>query len=261
MHNSGVLLVSEIDGIATITLNRPQKRNAMDGLLIRELTDILAELAQHPKTRVLILTANGEHFCAGADISWMKKAASGANKDNLQDAEELAQLMYALRQFPKPTIALVHGATYGGGLGLIAASDIAIAASDSVFAFSEVKVGITPSVISPYIISAIGERATRYYFLTGKRFDADEAYRLGLIHEVVSPHVLMSTGLEVAKQLLNNSPSALTEVKRLIQEVAYKEISQPIIQFTAEHLAKMRMTPDAWEGLQAFLEKRKPDWS
>jgi methylglutaconyl-CoA hydratase len=255
------ILVSILDGIATITLNRPEKRNAMDGFLIQELCDALTQIAVEENARVLILNGNGEHFCAGADIDWMQKIAQGSAEENRQDAHQLATLMQMIYRFPKPVIVLAHGATLGGGLGLLAACDIAVAANNASFGFSEVRIGLTPSVISPYVLAAIGERAARYYFLTAERFGADEAHRLGLVHRVVDAEALACTGLMIAGELLKNSSLAILEAKRLIRHVSRHDLNDDLTQFTADHLAKLRATPEAREGLQAFLEKRVPKWS
>ena len=233
----------------------------MDGSLIQALCDTLKNIANDKQVRVLILNGSGEHFCAGADIDWMQKIAQSPEKENREDARQLATLMKMIYRFPKPVIVLAHGATLGGGLGLLAAADIAVAANNASFGFSEVKIGITPSVISPYILAAIGERAARYYFLTAERFQAAEAHRLGLVHKVVDVAALHSTGLMIAEELLKNSPTALSEAKHLIQHVSHHELTDDLIQFTADHLARLRTSKDAREGLQAFLEKRAPNWS
>lgn len=253
------LLSSEANGIATITLNRPDKRNAMHGPLVSELLQELSKRAED-ETRVLIIRGNGENFCAGGDISWMQKIATGKDDDNYDDAQLLADLLYQLYCFPKPTIVLAHGATLGGGLGLLVAADIAIAAKNASFGLPEVKIGLTPSMISPYMIAAIGERAARYYFLTGDRFDAETAYRLGLVHQVTEGDALLSSGVTIAQTILQNSPNALRSAKRLIRFVSQENISEQLAQKTAEHLAELRTTSEAQEGLKAFLEKRKPAW-
>ena len=253
--------VSVFDGIATITLDRPEKRNAMHGQMITALLRVLRSFADDNHVRVLLIHGNGEHFCAGADISWMQQIAAGTYSDNYDDAQLLADLMYALYSFAKPIIVLAHGATLGGGLGLVAACDIAIAAKNATFGFSEVKIGITPSTISPYVITAIGERAAHYYFLTGERFGTQEAHRIGLIHQFTEQDALLSTGLTLAKTILQNSPHALVAAKQLIRHVAKEKISAELAQKTAEHLANLRGSPDAQEGLNAFLEKRLPNWT
>lgn len=260
MTSESVAITSPMAGVAMISLNRPEKRNAMNAHLIQALIQILKKVAQDPHTRVVILKGEGEHFCAGADIGWMQQIAQNTHKENVEDATQLALLLYELYIFPKPTIVLSHGATMGGGLGLVACCDIALAADNAYFCFSEVKIGLTPSVISPYIINAIGEKAARYYFLTAQKFSAEEAMRIGLIHHVEHPDELMAKAFALAEILLNNSPFALSEAKKLIAEVAPEKITAKLIDYTSEHLAMMRSKPDAKEGLQAFLEKRTPQW-
>ncbi len=259
MHKSH-LLISTIDGITTLSLNRPDKRNALNESLIRELLQALTTLATADETRVLIINGCGDNFCAGADIAWMQATAQALEDKNFHDAYLIAELMLRLYQFPKPTMVLANGATYGGGLGLVAASDIAFACTDVQFSFAEVKLGLVPSTISPYIIAAIGARAAQYYFLTGERFGANEAHRLGLVQRVVDKDTLLSEATMLAHTLLDNGPHALTAVKHLVQQVQLREINEVLAQQTAEHLANLRTTPEAREGLQAFLEKRKPHW-
>lgn len=261
MGNEDVVLTSIQNNIGTLTLNRPGKRNAMDHILIEELTSAFEQFREDPKVRAIILTANGEHFCAGADIKWMQTVAQTNFAENKNDAMLLANLLYEIYTCTKPVIVLAHGATLGGGLGLVAACDIAIAATTATFAFSEVKIGITPSVISPYIISAIGERETRYYFLTGEKFDAQKGQRIGLVHDIVDPNALNESGIAMAEIILKNSPNALTAAKELIHDVSIKKISPELSEFTAEHLAKIRTTSDAKEGLLSFLEKRPARWN
>lgn len=253
------ILVSQVERVGIITLNRPEKRNAMHRPLITELFSALNQFADGD-TRVVIIHGNGDCFCAGGDIAWMQKIATGSEDENYDDAQLLADLLYQLYTFPKPIIVLAHGATMGGGLGLIAAADIAVATKSSNFSFSEVKIGITPSMISPYVIAAMGERAAHYYFLTGDRFNADEAHRLGLIHVLTDDDALMSVGMTLANTLIQNSPKALRAAKQLIQHVAKEHITVALAQETAEHLAELRATPEAQEGLRAFLEKRKAKW-
>jgi methylglutaconyl-CoA hydratase len=245
--------------MAIITLNRPDKRNAMHGPMILELLAALKLFADHP-SRVLLIHGNGENFCAGGDIAFMQKMAEESDDGNYADAKLLADMLYQLYLFPKPTIVLAHGATLGGGLGLLTAADIAIAANNASFGLPEVKIGLAPSMISPYVIAAMGERMAHYYFLTGERFSAEEAHRLGLIHRVVEAEALLSTGMMIAETLLENSPLALRSAKELIHAVAKHEMTAELAQKTAKHLAALRVTPEAQEGLHAFLEKRKPRW-
>lgn len=254
------ILVTTKEMVSTIILNRPEKRNAMNGEMMKLLLDTLNQLKQDESSRILLFRGNGDHFCAGADIEWMKRIAKYSFHENQQDAKLLADLMYQLYVYPKPTIALVQGAALGGGLGLLAACDIAIATSNANFGFPEVKLGIAASNISPYVLAAIGERAARYYFLTGEYFDANEAKRIGLIHRITEENTLLETGLSLCKTILSNSPQALTAAKQLILDVAKEKITTELSQKTADHLASLRHSDEAQEGLHAFLEKRKPLW-
>lgn len=254
------ITVTAANGIATITLNRPDKRNAMHAPMILELLHALKSLAGD-SSRVLLINGNGENFCAGGDIGWMQKIAAGTEDENYNDAQLLADLLYQLYIFPKPTIVLAHGATLGGGLGLVAAADIAIAAKNASFGFPEVKIGLTPSMISPYVMAAIGERFAHYYFLTGYRFDTDEAHKIGLVQMMTEEDSLQSKGKSLAETLLQNSPLALQSAKQLIRTVARQKMTVDLAQKTSEHLAELRATPEAQEGLRAFLEKRKPRWA
>lgn len=255
------IMVSTAAGVAMIILNRPDKRNALNGELIQALVEVLNKLAADKDTYLVIIKGQGDHFCAGADIAWMQQVIATQSYDaNYDDAQSLADLLFQLYSFPKPTIVLAHGATLGGGMGLIAAGDIAIAANNAVFGFPEVKIGVTPSTISPYIIKAIGERAAQYYFITGERFSADEAVRLGLIHQLTSQDELLHVGKTLAETLLKNGPHAMFAAKQLIRAVANEKINAKLSQKTAEHLAEIRSSKEAREGLQAFLEKRSPNW-
>ena len=251
----------ELDAtIAHIRLNRPEKRNAMDGQFVRDLTAAFTHAESQPNTHLIVLSAEGPDFCAGADLAWMQKMSASDEACNLKDARELAELIALIYHARKPVIVLTQGMSLGGGLGLVAAADIVIAAEDASFCFSEVKIGLTPAVISPYVIAAIGARAARYYFLTAEKFDANEALRLGLVHRIVPAHELKDAGLTLAKRLLTYSPHALKAAKALTHWVGEEKISGQLTQATAEHLAKMRKSDDAQEGLHAFLEKRMPVW-
>lgn len=254
------ILISKTEHIATISLNRPDKRNAMHAPLIKELLTALKNSINDEQIRVVMLTGQGDNFCAGGDIAWMQKIALGTDSENYDDAQLLADLLFALYSCPKPVIVLAQGAVLGGGLGVLAAADIAIVAKDASFGLPEVKIGITPSMISPYMIAAIGERAAHYYFLTGERFNAERALQLGLVHQIVDNAELVNVGLGLAKKMIENSPKALTAAKHLIRAVAKEQITSQLAQKTAEHLAELRATPEAQEGLKAFLEKRQPKW-
>lgn len=248
-------------GCATLCLNNPEQHNAFDDSLIAELTGSLRQLADDPQVRVVILAAAGKSFSAGADLNWMRRVADYTLEENVHDALGLAELMRTLNELPKPTIALVQGATFGGGVGLVAACDIAIASERASFSLSEVKLGLIPAAISPYVLAAIGERAARRYFLTAERFSAAEALRIGLLHQVVSAEELEQTGSAICQQLLQNGPQALSEAKQLIRDVTGRPIDAELIEMTAERIAAIRATDEGREGLNAFLQKRKPYWT
>jgi methylglutaconyl-CoA hydratase len=257
---TAVVALQTENGIATISLTRSEKRNAMNGQMVVELREALKNAALDPAVSVVMLQGDGSHFCAGADIYWMCDMARRSYDDNYQDALQLADLMYELYTLPKPTIVLAHGATMGGGLGLVAAADIAIGADDSTYGFSEVKIGLTPATISPYVIAAIGERLARYYFITGEAFDAATAQKNGLLHKVVPAATLTQQGMATAQQLMKNNLRAMVAAKKLVREIAEEPLNTTITRTTAGLLAKVRATPDAEEGLKAFIEKRPPRW-
>ncbi len=255
-------LLSETDesGRAIITLNRPELHNAFDDTLISSLTGELRRLERDPNVRVVILAARGKSFSSGADLNWMRRMAEYSFEENLADAMGLADLMKTLANLAKPTIALVQGAAIGGGVGLVACCDIALASENAVFCLSEVKLGLIPAVISPYVASAIGPRATRRYFITAERFTADEAYRLGLVHEVLAADDLNSRANHFTELLLQNGPQAMASVKALVSEVALSSLDDDLIADTAERIAEIRASDEGREGLSAYLEKRKPNW-
>jgi len=257
----GIILQSDTRGVASLTLNRPEKHNAFDNIMITDLLQALGKIEKDDSIRVLVLRAAGKSFCAGADLDWMRRMADYDLEQNLADAKQLARLMYRLNRLNKPVIALVQGASYGGGVGLIACCDIAIASADAIFSLSEVRLGLIPSVISPYVIAAIGSRAARRYFLSGERFDAACALQLGLIHEVVGPGKLEASLGQCIDALLNSGPYAQAAAKELIQQVQGRTIDESLIEETARRIAEVRASDEAREGLNAFLEKRKPDWN
>lgn len=247
-------------GVASVTLNRPEQHNAFDDGMIAELIELLGQLEQDDRVRVLVLRAAGKSFSAGADLNWMRRMADYDLARNTDDAMQLAELMRRLNCFPKPTIALVQGAAYGGGVGLIACCDIAIASKQALFCLSEVKLGLIPAVISPYVIEAIGARAARRFMLTAERFSAEQACRLGLVHQVVEAQELDTTLDSILEFLLAAGPAAQAAAKDLIRAVSNQPIDSDIIQNCAQRIARIRATSEAREGLDAFLEKRKPNW-
>jgi methylglutaconyl-CoA hydratase len=256
-------ILTNIDnrGVATLTMNRPELHNAFDDCLIADLTDALRELDEDPDVRVVVLAANGKSFSAGADLNWMRRMADYSREQNLADAENLAELMHTLDTLSKPTIALVQGAAYGGGVGLVACCDIAIATARATFCLSEVKLGLFPAVISPYVIAAIGSRASRRYFLSAESFDAGDAFLLGLVHQVVADeHELSATAERMVSQLLANSPAAMAGAKNLVAAVAGRHVDDALIADTAGRIADQRSSQEGREGLSAFLAKRKPAW-
>jgi methylglutaconyl-CoA hydratase len=247
-------------GVAAVTLNRPQVHNAFDDALIADLTDAIRRLGGDPSVRVIVLRAEGKSFSAGADLNWMRRMAGYGEAENLADAERLAALMATIRGNRRPTLAVVQGAAFGGGVGLVAACDIAVAADTAVFGLSEVKLGLIPSVIAPYVVDAIGLRACRRYMLTGERFDAREAYRLGLVHEVVPPDALAGAAEAMVAALLAAGPDAVAECKALIARVGRGPIDAAMVADTARRIARVRASDEGRDGVAAFLEKRKPRW-
>lgn len=253
-------LDTSTDGVAAITLDRPEIHNAFDDRLIAELTLALEAIGADDQVRALLLTGRGKSFSAGADLNWMRRCADYGEAESLKDARALAKLMRTLDRLPKPTIAKVNGAALGGGLGLVCCCDIAVAADHARFGTTEVKLGIMPSVIGPYVMSAIGPRAARRIMLTGERFDANEALRLGLVHQVTAADTLDQAVEVVIKELLGSGPAAVQATKVLIQDLGGLPISPDVIDETAKRIAALRATPEAKEGLGAFLEKRPPNW-
>jgi len=246
-------------GVTVITLNRPEQYNAMDRAFMDELTLGIKSLSSN--TRVLVIDANGRHFCAGADINWMKASTSLSVAQNRDDAMALSNMLDTLNTFHRPVIARVHGAALGGGTGLACCCDIVVACESAQFAFSEVKLGIIPATISPYALAAIGPRAARRYFITGERMDALEAYRLGLVHHVCSTDNLDTRVEEIVRAILDASPAAQKNVKSLIADVAGRPVDTALRESLSEQLATIRTTDEAQEGLSAFLEKRPAQWT
>ncbi len=254
------LLLEIKDFVATITLNRPDKRNAFNDEVINELTQAFKFCGEQNDVRVVVLTANGKAFCAGADLNWMRAMADYTRDENLADADKLAQMLATIYHCPKPTIAAIQGDVYAGGMGLVAACDIAISVKSAHFCLSEVKLGLIPATISPYVIRAMGARAAHRYFLTAEVFDAKEAKKIGFIHERVDEEEFTQTLERMVKTLVNNSPNAVKVCKKLVQDVAYAEIDERLINMTVEGIADIRASDEGIEGVQSFLQKRKPNW-
>lgn len=260
MTDSNLLIEIE-NGVAKLILNRPDVHNAFDDVLITKIITALNEIEANDEVRVVILTSYGKHFSAGADLNWMKRMAVLTEQENRDDAQQLAELMHTLNTLNKPTIALVNGAAYGGAIGLIACCDMAIATQRSRFCLSEVKIGLSPAVISPFVVSAIGERAARRYFLTAEVFNADKATQLGLLHEVVADEAaLVEQGELLINTLLQNSPQAMNKTKQLIKVVSRDSIDKNMRDYTVNLIASIRVSEEGQEGLASFLEKRQPKW-
>lgn len=255
-----VLLQIDPDHNAMVTLNRPEVHNAFDPEMVAALTATFDKIDSDPAIRAVVLSGAGKSFCAGADIAHMKRSATFSPEQNYAAALQTARMLYRLHQLRKPTIAAVRGAVRGGGLGLVSACDIAVCAHGATFRLSEVKLGIIPAMISPYVIAAIGERAARRYMLTGEEFDAGEAHRIGLVHEVVEENGLAAVIARLLAQLYASGPAALAAIKRQIPLSAHAAIGEEIVEQTSRRIAEIRATPEAQEGLAAFLEKRKPAW-
>jgi methylglutaconyl-CoA hydratase len=254
------LTIGIADKVATVTLNRPDLRNAFNEQAIAELALAFDELGRNELVRAIVLAANGPAFCAGADLNWMKKMAGYSIDENLADASRLADMLRTIYLCPKPTVAKVQGDCYAGGMGLVAACDIVVAADTVNFCLSEVKLGLIPATISPYVIKAMGEQAARRYFITAERFDAAAALRMGFAHEVVATESLDTTVAGLVKSLVSNSPHAVVEAKKLVREVVGVPVTDGLLRDTAERIAAIRASNEGREGVASFLEKRKPNW-
>jgi methylglutaconyl-CoA hydratase len=247
-------------GVGRITMARPEKHNAFDDGLIADLSAAFEAAGRDDAVRVVVLEGEGKSFSAGADLGWMQRMADYSDDENLADARKLAGMMRILNELPRPTIARVQGAAFGGGVGLVAACDIALASEAASFCLSEARLGLIPSVISPYVVEAIGARAARRYFQTAERFDAETAHTLGLVHEVVPRERLDGRLEELIGTLLDNGPAAMAASKDLIRRVASGPVDDAMVEDTAQRIADIRATDEGREGVQAFLEKRGPNW-
>ena len=260
MSESTVLITKDARGVVTVSINRPKVRNAIDDTVIRSLTDAFKALHADDGARVVVLTGSGSAFCAGADLDWMRRMAAAGDAENFASAKTISAMLRSLNELAKPTIARVNGAAYAAGIGLVAACDIAVAAEEAVFSISEVRIGLVPSTISPYVLAAIGARAARRYFLTGEPFSAADACRLGLVHKVV-PQTGLDEAIEgVISALLAGGPHSQSRAKRLIAEVAGRPVDDALEALTVRSIAEARASPEGREGMEAFLNKRKPAW-
>lgn len=244
----------------TVLLTRPDLHNAFNDDMMRELTEAFSKLGSDPSVRVIVLAAEGKSFCAGADINWMKRMVGYSLEENIADSRVLSKMLRTIRECPKPVIARVHGATYGGGVGLVAACDMAVALSKANFCLSEVKLGILPAVISPFVLEKIGPGEARRYALTAEVFDGAEARRIGLVNEACETVEEMDACIDkLAKSLASNGPNALTHCKRILSDVA-GVMWDRVEDITTKKISELRVSPEGQEGLKAFLEKRKPNW-
>jgi len=247
-------------GVETVTLNRPEVRNAFNDEVIAELTAVFSELARRSEVRCVVLAGNGPAFCAGADLNWMKRMAGYTREENLADAAALARMLEVIYHCPKPTVARVQGDVYAGGMGLVAACDMAVSVDSAQYCLSEVKLGLIPATISPYVVRAMGARAAHRYFLTAERFGAAEALRIGLVHEVVPAEQLDAAVATLTQALVSAGPEAMKACKKLLHDVAGQEITAGLVQRTVEGIADIRASDEGREGIQSFLGKRKPTW-
>ncbi|PUE32042.1 enoyl-CoA hydratase [Limnohabitans sp. Jir61] len=254
------LTITNQGAIRTITLCRPDVRNAFNDEVIAELKNAFTEASQTADVRCVVLAAEGPAFCAGADLNWMRRMADYTRDENLADAGQLAAMLRAIYECPKPTIARVQGDVFAGGVGLVAACDMAVSVDTAIYCLSEVKLGLIPATISPYVIRAMGARASHRYFLTAERFSAAEAHRIGLVHEVVAADALDTKVAELTSALVSASPNAVRACKRLVQDVAEREIDDALVAHTVAGIADIRSSAEGKEGVQSFLQKRKPSW-
>ncbi len=254
------LSIADHGAVRTITLSRPDVRNAFNDEVIAELKAAFTEAGQAADVRCVVLAAEGPAFCAGADLNWMRRMADYTRDENLADAGQLAAMLRAIYECPKPTIARVQGDVFAGGVGLVAACDMAVSVDTATYCLSEVKLGLIPATISPYVIRAMGARASHRYFLTAERFSAAEAHRIGLVHEVVSADALDAKVAELTSSLVSASPNAVRACKRLVQDVAEREIDDALVAHTVAGIADIRSSAEGKEGVQSFLQKRKPSW-
>ena len=254
------LSITQTGSVARITLTMPEIRNAFSDEVIQAITDAFADVGARADVRAVVLAAEGPAFCAGANLNWMRRMADYTREENLADASKLAAMLRTIAECPKPTIARVQGDVYAGGMGLVAACDMAVSVDTAWYCLSEVKIGLAPATISPYVIRAMGARAAQRYFLTAERFTAAEAHRIGFVHEVVTADALDAKVDELLKALTSASPAAVVACKTLVADVVGRDIDEGLIAYTVEAIADIRASAEGREGVQAFLNKRKPAW-
>ena len=254
------LSITQSGPVARITLTMPEIRNAFSDEVIQAITEAFADVGARADVRAVVLAAEGPAFCAGANLNWMRRMADYTREENLADASKLAAMLRTIAECPKPTIARVQGDVYAGGMGLVAACDMAVSVDTAWYCLSEVKIGLAPATISPYVIRAMGARAAQRYFLTAERFTAAEAHRIGFVHEVVTADALDAKVDELLKALTSASPAAVVACKTLVADVVGRDIDEGLIAYTVEAIADIRASTEGREGVQAFLNKRKPAW-
>ena len=254
------LSITQTGPVARITLTMPEIRNAFSDEVIQAITEAFADVGTRADVRAVVLAAEGPAFCAGANLNWMRRMADYTREENLADASKLAAMLRTIAECPKPTIARVQGDVYAGGMGLVAACDMAVSVDTAWYCLSEVKIGLAPVTISPYVIRAMGARAAQRYFLTAERFTAAEAHRIGFVHEVVTADALDAKVDELLKALTSASPAAVVACKTLVADVVGRDIDEGLIAYTVEAIADIRASTEGREGVQAFLNKRKPAW-
>jgi methylglutaconyl-CoA hydratase len=246
--------------VAEVWLNRPEVRNAFNDGVISELTDVFRELSADTSLRAIVLAGHGKSFCAGADLGWMRTMSGYSWQDNQADAQRLADMLWTIYSCPVPVVGRIHGDCYAGGMGLAAVCDVLVAAQGMQFCLSEARLGLLPATIGPYVARALGEQASRRYFVTAERFSAERAHSLGFVHEVVAPEALDVKVAEIVATLVANGPQALRACKQLVQDVAGRPITAELRQDTARRIADIRASDEGREGVQAFLQKREPTW-
>ncbi len=261
MSRPAVQVAVADDGVARVTLDRAERHNAFDEAMVADLAAALRRIGAHPSARVVILSARGPSFCAGADLEWMRRMADASEDAGLADALALARMMALLDGLAVPTLALVHGRAFGVGVGLVAACDVALATPEASFRLSEVRLGLVPSVVAPYVVAAIGPRPSRRYALTAEELGAHEARRLGLVHEVVPAAGLEEEGRRLAEAVCRGAPRAQRAAKDLIRLVARRPLDEELLERTARDIAMARSSREGREGVSAFLQKRAPHWS